>query len=296
MLPLVAAALIGAGSSLFGGMLGKKDAKQQRQQEYQAQKEFAQHGVRWRVEDAKAAGLHPLYALGAQTPTYSPSFQTGSPMGQAVADAGQHISRSVAATQTAQEREQNALGLELLRSQIGETDARRDYYLSEAARARQANGQAATFPMAEGGGVTVGELQAPDVLRGQVEVVPSQVGTASLDDLSVGAGTNYAWRRYNLGDGFEVLLPGGPQGNIEEALESVTESIPAMAAVIAENMARNPGFTEGAVRHYMGNEAAQLYRWMRQSSLPTPQGTIDRIRALKEGFNRWSDRFRRLQE
>jgi len=36
------------------------------------QKEFAQMGVRWRVADAKAAGIHPLYALGAQTQSFSP--------------------------------------------------------------------------------------------------------------------------------------------------------------------------------------------------------------------------------
>lgn len=35
------------------------------------QKEFAQHGVRWKVADAQAAGLHPLAALGAQTNSFS---------------------------------------------------------------------------------------------------------------------------------------------------------------------------------------------------------------------------------
>lgn len=36
------------------------------------QKEFAQQGVRWKVADAQAAGLHPLAALGAQTTSYAP--------------------------------------------------------------------------------------------------------------------------------------------------------------------------------------------------------------------------------
>lgn len=35
------------------------------------QKEFAQHGIRWKVADAQAAGLHPLAALGAQTSSFS---------------------------------------------------------------------------------------------------------------------------------------------------------------------------------------------------------------------------------
>lgn len=37
------------------------------------QKEFAQHGVRWRVEDAKAAGVHPMYALGASGAAFAPN-------------------------------------------------------------------------------------------------------------------------------------------------------------------------------------------------------------------------------
>lgn len=37
------------------------------------QREFAQHGIRWRVEDAKAAGVHPMYALGAGGAAFAPN-------------------------------------------------------------------------------------------------------------------------------------------------------------------------------------------------------------------------------
>lgn len=36
------------------------------------QREFAQNGIRWRVEDARAAGIHPLAALGASGASYTP--------------------------------------------------------------------------------------------------------------------------------------------------------------------------------------------------------------------------------
>lgn len=36
------------------------------------QREFAKHGIRWRVEDAIAAGIHPLAALGVNTASGSP--------------------------------------------------------------------------------------------------------------------------------------------------------------------------------------------------------------------------------
>lgn len=45
---------------------------QMRQEDIALQREFAQNGIRWRVDDAKAAGLHPLAALGASSASYSP--------------------------------------------------------------------------------------------------------------------------------------------------------------------------------------------------------------------------------
>lgn len=37
------------------------------------QKEFAKHGISWKVEDAARAGLHPMAALGAQVSQFVPS-------------------------------------------------------------------------------------------------------------------------------------------------------------------------------------------------------------------------------
>jgi len=49
-------------------------------QNIQLQKDFAQHGIRWRVEDAKAAGIHPLAAVGAAGASYSPSIPLIDPL------------------------------------------------------------------------------------------------------------------------------------------------------------------------------------------------------------------------
>lgn len=297
MLPLVAAAAIGAGTSLFGGLLGQRGASKSRDQEIALQREFAQHGVRWRVEDAKAAGVHPLYALGASgLPSYSPSFnQSGNELGQGIAEAGQHVARAVGAQQTQYERNRSDMELALLGKQLEETDARINLLNSEAMRNFQSSFQSAPIPGAAT--TSIGELEAPDVMRGQVEVVPNEVGTMSLGDDSVGAGTNFLWRRFNLGPDFPILLPGGPSGSPEESLEAVTESIPAMVAVIAENMRRNPQFTEQAVSHYLGPEAGQIYRWLRSSSpFPSPGRAMDAARGVAQGFKRWSDRFRQLNK
>lgn len=105
------AALIGAGSSLLGGAINRRDQKKANVQNTDLQKEFAQNGIRWRVADAKAAGLHPLAALGASGATYSPSVQVGS-MGQSVADMGQDISRAVYANASAAERKEEQTRLQ----------------------------------------------------------------------------------------------------------------------------------------------------------------------------------------
>lgn len=106
------AAPIVAGTT--GGFLEQHENQKQRQQEDEMfeknaalQREFARMGIRWKVEDAKAAGIHPLAALGASTHGASPSFQVGEAdhsMSNMVKDMGQNVSRAMAATQTAEER------------------------------------------------------------------------------------------------------------------------------------------------------------------------------------------------
>ena len=91
----IASSVIGAGSSLLGGVMSSKTAKKIAQMQIDAQKEFAQNGIQWKVTDAKAAGLHPLYALGANTATYTPVSQDSSAMGNAVAEAGAYLGKAV---------------------------------------------------------------------------------------------------------------------------------------------------------------------------------------------------------
>lgn len=149
--------LISAGANLIGGWLNRDSnediaaanraaqAEYNRQQIEQAEKnramqiQFAKEGVRWKVDDARAAGVHPLYALGANTVSYSPVSLGGgayqqpqdNSFGNALARAGQDISRAVGSTRTASERteaasaqitqlslERAGLENELLRSKI----------------------------------------------------------------------------------------------------------------------------------------------------------------------------------
>lgn len=144
------AAIIGAGlsagSNIFGGLLGQSAADANRaaaeahywnnynfaNQQFQWQKELAMNGIRMKVNDAKASGIHPLYALGAVGPSFSPVSHvdggTGAEPSQwpsAMRSMGQDLNRAALATATPHERQMSILeterahlGNELLRAQI----------------------------------------------------------------------------------------------------------------------------------------------------------------------------------
>lgn len=98
---------IGAVGSLIGGGISANNANNLAGLNYNAQKEFAQNGIRWRVEDAKAAGIHPLYALGASTASFSPVSGYGGDFGisEAARTFGQGIDRAAEAKMTREERD-----------------------------------------------------------------------------------------------------------------------------------------------------------------------------------------------
>uniref|UniRef100_A0AAU8B4Z8 DNA pilot protein n=1 Tax=Dulem virus 79 TaxID=3145790 RepID=A0AAU8B4Z8_9VIRU len=96
--------VVGGAISAVGSLLGGRQQQQSAREQMAMQKEFAQNGIRWKVADAKAAGLHPLAALGAQTFSYNPVAVGDGGIADAMAQMGQGIDRAVAAKQTAEER------------------------------------------------------------------------------------------------------------------------------------------------------------------------------------------------
>lgn len=108
-----------------GGLIANHNQRSMAEREYQHQKEFAQNGIRWKVEDARAAGIHPIYAIGANTPTYSPQAAVGSDFG--LSQVGQDIGRAIEAKQTREERDQ----AQQTATEVGKAQA--DYYRAAAA-------------------------------------------------------------------------------------------------------------------------------------------------------------------
>lgn len=208
------APLVNAGFELIGGALDRSSANRQIAQSNAYQREFAQSGIRWRVEDAKAAGLHPLYALGGPGASYTPPPVTVG-AGDSFARAGQHLASAAARQQTASERALTNAQLATLQAQANRDNAQAAYYASEAARAAQTARSAAPMPEVLSAPVSVSRRGVPD----RVSSVPDEVVSPRSGAKHVSAGTHPFWQEVQYGDGRTILIPRGD--NPAEALESI---------------------------------------------------------------------------
>lgn len=238
MWPAIAAAISGV-ASIVGGKKADKANRAAEERATALQKEFAQHGVRWRVEDAKAAGLHPLYALQAQGLPQASPVVFGNESGPALAQAGQNAAQFLAAKGTRQDRMLQAFSLKAAEQSLREGDARINLLNAEAALAHQQAMASKGMPDVNVSEDIPGFQSAKKVnpLMGMITPVAADLPGTEVDDPSRIAGTPAMWRQFRVGD-MDMVLPGGVTGDASEALESVTESIPAMWMVLRENVRR----------------------------------------------------------
>lgn len=130
--------LLGTGLSLGGSVLdffGQQQTNNQNadiasrtnatnlqlaQAQMEMQKQFAQNGITWRIQDAARNGIAPLAALGSSEPGYSPVMPVmntpsyTSPLSSASAgfnEAGQNVTRALASMQSPQQRQADSLDL-----------------------------------------------------------------------------------------------------------------------------------------------------------------------------------------
>lgn len=132
--------LISSGTNYI---LGKEQIKAQQEmaaQNIALQKDFAQQGISWKVQDAKNAGIHPLAALGAQTSSFSPVSVGTVDM----SNVGQDLGRAVKAMAAEQDREEQAKGeatkIALQKGKL-ENDILKTEVASRRARMSQESGQ-----------------------------------------------------------------------------------------------------------------------------------------------------------
>lgn len=207
---------------LIGGLFGSKDTDKRneqaavnQQQEYERQKEFAQMGIRWKAADAKAAGLHPLAAIGSAGASYSPTVLMPESSGNAsrisegisgaLQSMGQNTVRAQVATQTATERKLEDLAIrnaELRNSALE---------LELAARTASLLGQPANPPAPTAAGPSARAV-------GSIKIEPSTQISASSRNAGVEAASTPLTKSYRIDNALGIRLP---SKEASEALEGL---------------------------------------------------------------------------
>lgn len=223
-----AGGIAGAIGSVAGGALGLIGNSQTNAANaaaanlsYEQQKEFAQNGIRWRVADAKAAGIHPLAALGAMPANYTPAASVAnSPDYSFLADAGQNIGRAMDAKRTQEERaaqqvtqdvlagqqiESNRLDNEYKQTLIDQT--KQDMVLQLARSAEMAARTQQQVPAMPSLGKTGGLAGQAQFATGETKKDVSEVPTAVRGDPGTQAGRPPDARRFVSSDGGSPVLP-----------------------------------------------------------------------------------------
>lgn len=188
-LPAIATAVGGAAQAaggiagLFGGGGGTdwnsvRIARENAERQYQIQKEFAQSGIQWRVADAKAAGLHPLAALGAAPASYSPASYVGADrlpadrdIGSSLSQMGQGIHRAAHAASSKEDR-----ALESYNSQMRIMNLEKAGLENRLLESQITASQAALLRAGTGPGIPTGPSYSPTL--GKHEMKPAEVTEA----------------------------------------------------------------------------------------------------------------------
>lgn len=227
----LAGPLISAGTALFEGSKNRDQQSKQFSQAQNFDREMAQNSIQYRVEDAKKAGLHPLYAIGANT--YSPSSAfVGGQASPGIADAGRHIGQGVSDFFSQRDSQRlKDMQLALLDGQIKETDARADYYKALAAKDRQNTGGLGVMsevpqPQVKKGRMshTFAEMPGQQPLLPQesmIEVQPTPQKSKKAKKPGIVSGEHAGYQEFILPGGLPILLPASEEGALAEVMEAV---------------------------------------------------------------------------
>lgn len=267
------------------------------------QREFAQYGIRWRVEDAKAAGVHPVYALGAGGAAAAPISVMDSPRDDWSGRMGQDLGRAVTAQMDPMQRRLQEAQLKVLESEAAKNNALALGALgSRGATANQpGNGPAFPAPYGPGGFDESGmpTLYGPTEVLSQDAVQYKPVGLESRrgDDFSMVAGSAApAVQEFLLSPSTPMLLP---SKDAAERLESLSESWELAYAFLQLGAERyGQQWLDGMKRYFpvtsriaqVINNVQNAFTWME----PVERHWVEYMRRKEEGFTYPGERNRRM--
>lgn len=265
-------------TSVVGNVIGGLFQRQANRDNYQNQKEFAQHGISWKVEDAKRAGLHPLFALSGGGAGYSPSAQ---PL-----MTGQDLAATGRAFMSKDDQAVRDATLEEIRSRTELNNVQAASVAS--ARARDEQRDALTYGL--GGskdfkipGPVKGTLSKVPGLDGQSspkatggpdlsKINPMEIPSPRSDDTSRTAGQAFPWfTPYQVDKGFTIDLPYSQEGP-SDAREAI--SLYDWPSIIGHNVrVFGEGWLTRFLRYTMGLDPNSTMRFRHESK--RPRGVFD---------------------
>lgn len=128
-------AVLGAVGSLFGGAMKDRSDRKAEERARAYSLDDQTHQVQRRVEDAKAAGIHPLAALGMPSTGSFASAIGGSSMGDAIADGAAQIGGAIdGARSSAKAGPLEAAQLRVLQSEAARNEAEAQSLLAATSR------------------------------------------------------------------------------------------------------------------------------------------------------------------
>lgn len=220
--------LLGAAGNVIGGLFGQQSAQRIAQQNIAAQQDFAKHGVQWKVEDARAAGINPLVALGANTSSFS-NIAGSNDLGQGISAAGQNIARAAMANQADVVKAKD-LEMKLLEAKIANVNsdtARQMAIASNLATTHAAAGSAPGIPLPpeDPRGPVIPLVQrAWDPRTNETVWIPSEKAASPLQTLGA-ANINAALAGRSVSEGLAGFPGSGISWGIPDWLSGVRPDV-----------------------------------------------------------------------
>lgn len=161
--PIVGGALVGAVGNIIGGLFGSNSADRANA----LNEDLAKHGISYRVRDAQAAGIHPLYALNA--PTIQAS-QMINPMGEHIAQAGTQLANAIASQKNKTELVNAQLDIDIKKATLDRINAETSKINSDIVSQQLVSSQARAMRSA----VTGAGKPRNSILAGHEAVIPQE--------------------------------------------------------------------------------------------------------------------------
>lgn len=253
-----------AGANILGGLISNQiNANQQENEATRNQSNFNQQmdaTIQRRSADAKAAGLHPLYAMGMGSSASSQPIVMNDSIGPAMQQAGQSIQSAQARTQSVEDKVTQDLGNNLIKAQTRQADAQAMLTDSERMRIMQA-GQSGIGLQKSAPNLPGGQAPNPPGFIGPMPDVVDLKGSPVISGSSQApgfvAGTNDYYQEWRIRPGMYLPLPRSEDEGPEETIQNMS-----------------PGAWHGMLSQgqekYGGNWAQEMSDW-RYKGIP-PKG------------------------